>query len=567
MFGSTETKNRMVLFMNTELNSASFTGKRHSYYLSHSPLPIKDVSRCKAPSVHALHYLLSAITCGKVTVEDLRRAFVAKKRRISAPSSNCSSLTDCSLEGKLQRTPIIQEGNRRTGEISQAVRNGDGAVAYCSCTDERASCNALANILQRCHRCCDKHGRMLYRGSLTGLFFRPLEAYCARKAVEDGPAMHPVASPAACLADMLLVDSVPTLHSCSGVSVRCDRKKRQWGGTHHVLYDEEKLLDSLQLLNISPSHVIHLCFWAASRMLLSQTFRGALDPSPVLLLLEAAVPSVRSGFGWQRAHSGERAGLHTTAGSLRVAEAERSAAMHYVKQAVAIPFLLWWNYLINELPDSEACNGQERRFTKQHGALTNGQLEYAGSVGNGGKPRTRSVLRSHSGRQSRVEAWQSLLSHIVSQSAASGLDASSLDASLGATTMPGESGLLCSLLFPGRLDGEPKERRRTTYRTPLECSKSVQSAECLSALASLLHVHEHLTIQFVFMGPTSFHRAAEHDGQVSFPDSCDKQGSVLERQVRSSPPAACVHVGHNDISAWLTWVLQRLVKLTASTSQ
>lgn len=489
--------------------------------------------------IHALHRLLSAIADGRVTVRDLRKASIAKRRREAAHAQ----LPSKSADNNATTGGAEQDKASPASESSEAKAR----CLECACTEERMPSLCFDRVLLT----SSSLGMHIHREAAERrAFCGSLEAFCCRKAIEDITEMHPCmkhadASPAAWLSDFLLGCKSAVMEECEETPQGCIGDGQSKRNAPSLLYDEEKLFDCFQSLQSQPSEVIHLCFWAASRMVLSLPFRGACKAPFFLRLLESAAPVLRCNFHSDSARHATVKVRDTPASRLREGAVRRAAAAQYVKQAVAFPFLAWWNSLFEELSGEENCSGggDDALGSKVGQTLTvsrcSADRPFEGRRGK--RPRDDLIDR----RRSRLAMWRSVLSLIVSKNAKS----NTIMCAGAEEVVPGGSELLCSLILPSwegeakTADGECKVAFGGRY--------TEEAPGLLQELRRLLHAQEHLKIQFVFQGPSKTLNEALEEAHMCSP-SCTPQASSC-----SAATLPTIYMGIGDISAWLSWVLYR----------
>ncbi|KAL8451915.1 hypothetical protein Emag_002567 [Eimeria magna] len=512
---------------------------------------------------HALHHLLTAIAYGRVTAVDLRKALAAKSRNHSTCATSSSTVASSCLSDRHAPSShsAVYVHHSKTGQSeasssSGLISSGWTCAERCSCRAARLPrpCLRLDNVIENLHRQCDKHGRrMVWAAASAGeVFCRPIKSFFARRAVcafqrnLSSPHTHefPLQN------DFLGAEAAEAAEAESLV--------------HAVVYDEQQLLRCLALLNFQPSHILHLCFWAASRTLLGQPDACGFH-APLFFRLLAAVFPVADAWGPSQTLTAQRIAI----GDAAPAVDHSTAAAEYVHHILVIPFLLWWKSLLLGLSDrQEAISREEAARSRDGGKRTKRCADAAELQKKTRKKGRKGVAHgSHRGRRARLKMWQEVLHAIIEKKRETCENAFAEDAETAKA-----SKTLCSLLFPpwkssdrtaneqlddwcmtladGQLSGHPKESR------------------FLRSLASLEHAREHLTLKCIFSGPAIKDLDSNVSGArlLTADLSTFSPRSPLEPRASGGEPAEgrVLHVPHDRTSSWISWVLHRHELLTAS---
>ncbi|KAL8436140.1 hypothetical protein ACSSS7_001954 [Eimeria intestinalis] len=337
---------------------------------------------------------------------------------------------------------------------------------------------------------------------------------------------------------------------------------------HAVEYDEQRLQRCFALLNFQPSHVFHLCFWAASRTLLSQPDACGFNASLFFHLLAAAFPAADDRQPSQP--------LATRRGASAVASPaatdQATAAAEYLHQALVMPFLLWWRSLLVGPSNSQEALSDEEAASKDGAKRRKRYVFDASEMQNNAKKKRRKGdgNGSRRGRRARLTTWQAVLSAIVEKKTEACAPACA--EKVGAAK---NSKTLCSVLFP---------QWKSSYREEIdlldewcmtladgELSRHPKKPSFLQDLASLEDARKYLTLKCSFFGgsPTSYSsknpnaRSPTSDFSTFFRNSC------FEPQIYGgeSAESSVVHVPHDRIAFWISWVLHRHEILASSSGQ
>ncbi|KAL8428041.1 hypothetical protein Efla_006947 [Eimeria flavescens] len=456
------------------------------------PLRGRPLSSSRA---HALHHLLLRIASGGVTAVDLQRAIAAKRLR-RQPSPPRSGV--CTPEG----------GDGRGAASPPASVEPPTA---CCC---RAACSVavqLERVMRNLECMCDSHGRLMHAGSSSaGEFFcRPLAAFFARRALQQFQEASSHAADAACMRDrqQALPPSWPAEEERGGAL-----------NNDVVVYDELRLLDNLRLLRLGLSHVLHLCFWAASRLSLSQPGSSSISLSSFFQLLHAAAFSADA---WRP---------------------DKAAAAVYVQQVVAVPFLCWWEGLLAASSSPAAKGNSGSRGSARKRPLHESAAAAAAAAAACTEPQQlRSARRSRHSRRFRVAAWEALLRQLVEGSSGSvGALPACMHADMHADRS-NASEALCSLLFA---------------RWDAEFSGRAEREGLPQELLVLQHARRCLKLKFVFVdaAKVTIGFGGEHDEETDFFSAASHQTDARRE----------IHVRRECISLWFSWLLHRHRLLAAA---
>ncbi|OEH75176.1 hypothetical protein cyc_02553 [Cyclospora cayetanensis] len=461
----------------------------------------------RSSHAHVLHRLLKSISEGRVTVQDLRRAVIAKRRKLAASAPPSSGVPAArGLENNEQPVEST-ESDPPEGLLREAGSCVELRCMRWACMSGEGLSSALDCALRGC--CFSSYSLQsmsLLPKLSVWLFCASLEPYCMRHAVSGGPLLYSGVSPAVELAEALLgsEEDLSGKAPLGGSSSDTRHRAEQIHNAYDVEYDEKEIFAAFRRLALSPSSVVHLSFWAASRLLLSLPLSEALQMRTFLLLLQTAAPCLLQ----RPLSSGRGAASSSSSGAERRGddlweerECERAAAAQKIVAAVAIPFMLWWASLVRE----------EQK-----------QAEGAGGT------------------------------------------AVSSPTSLAAPEGPlelGDSAKLCALLLPPWIseDGVSGSAAFPMGRASPLCLESEQAADALFELASLLDVPKALYLRVAFLGGSSppgvCRRGLQSKDCADSADCCTRRVESQGRHPLSAAP--CIHVDSGAAAAWLSWVLER----------
>ncbi|KAL8272177.1 hypothetical protein Esti_003905 [Eimeria stiedai] len=464
-------------------------------------LPSLTPSACRyaAAGTHALHHLLTAIAAGRVTAVDLRKAVAAKSRSQAACVTSSSSV---------------------------------------------ASSSPTKNHIADSHRAVHVHHSIRPQSESLGVV--PSGWTCAECCSLELPPPQ--------------VHEFYLQHDCLGAEAA--EAAEVESVVHAVVYDEQRLLRCFALLNFHPSHVLHLCFWAASRTLLSHPNACEFNASLFFRLFAAVFPASDARQLSQTLTAPRVAGEGTTPATNQAA-----AAAEYLHDVLVIPFLLWWKSLLGGLSNSqEALSGEEAAMSMDGGKRTGRCVHVSDLHKKAEKKRRRgddAANGSHRGRRARLTTWQAVLSLIIEKKREACENACAEND--GAAK---DSKSLSSVLFPPWKSSEStaNEQLDDWYMTLADggLSRHPKESSFLRELASLQHAREHLTLKCVFSGPAS----KDHDSKVSntadFSTLSPNSRLKSRASVGGSAEGRFMHVPHDRISSWIAWALHRHELLAAS---